>query len=165
MKKIVAKRWRSDKKLSFVPLLSTSTSESVQSSPRGTRHIFFLSFLVGGITVWNFLNQELCDCFASECDVSQSCSSGVGSWGNSSLSFRPAFRNLFSPTESCCKFPRSWTVVDEAAAMLEFKLGVFWSRKVVTQFLLAWQNKDCLEGGGGKELGGGSSKGGREGAG
>ena len=144
MKKIAAKRWRRDRKLSFLPLLSNSTSEPVHSSPRGTSHIFFLAFLAGGITVWNFRDQELCDCFVSECDESQSSSSGVGSGGNSLLSLSPFVRKVFSSFERCWRFPSSWIVIDDAAAMLELHRSLGsnnWASRNNTQSrLVAWHS-------------------------
>lgn len=121
VKNTVAKRWRSDTKFSFVPLLSNSTSEFVHSSPRGTRHIFFFFFLAGEMTVWNLCHYELCDCFVSGCDDSQSSSSGFGREGNRPLSFTPFVKKVFSSLESCCKLPRSWIVVVDAVAMLDSK--------------------------------------------
>ena len=41
VKNTLANRCRSDKKLSLVPILSSSTSEVAHFSPRGTRYIFF----------------------------------------------------------------------------------------------------------------------------
>ena len=87
--------------------LSISISDCVHSSPRGTRHIFFLSFLDGGMAVCSLRHQELCDCFVSECDDSQSCLSGSGSAGKSFLSFRPFTKKVFSFLERSCKLPRS----------------------------------------------------------
>ena len=45
------------------------------------------------------------------CEASQACSSGVGSGGNSFLSSIPSVRKAFSFFDSCCKLPRSRTVV------------------------------------------------------
>ena len=110
VKKAAAKRWSKDKKLSLLLLLSTSTSDSVHSSPRGTRHIL-LFWLAAVTTDWNFRDQAACDCCVSVCEASQACSSGVGSGGNSFLSSIPSVRKAFSFFDSCCKLPRSRTVV------------------------------------------------------
>ena len=110
VKKAAAKRWSKDKKLSLLLLLSTSTSDSVHSSPRGTRHIL-LFWLAAVTTDWNFRDQAACDCCVSVCEASQACSSGVGRGGNSFLSSIPSVRKAFSFFDSCCKLPRSRTVV------------------------------------------------------
>ena len=45
------------------------------------------------------------------CEESQASSSGVGSGGKSFLSLIPSVRKAFSFFDSCCKLPRSRTVV------------------------------------------------------
>ena len=110
VKKAAAKRWSKDKKLSLLLLLSTSTSDSVHSSPRGTRHILLFG-LAAVTTDWNFRDQPACDCCVSVCEESQASSSGVGSGGNSLLFLIPSVRKAFSFFDSCCKLPRSRTVV------------------------------------------------------
>ena len=45
------------------------------------------------------------------CEESHASSSGVGSGGNSFLSLIPSVRKVFSFFDSCCKLPRSRTVV------------------------------------------------------
>lgn len=118
-KNTLANRCRSDKKLSLVPILSSSTSEVAHFSPRGTRYIFFFLSLTGEMTDWNLCHQESCVCFISECDDSQSSSSGSGRAGNKLLFFRPFFKKVFSSFGSRCKLPRSRIVVVDAVAILD----------------------------------------------